>query len=26
LLERCKTLLDDPSLKAEIDNYIKSIK
>jgi predicted Zn-dependent protease len=26
LLEHCKTLLNDPSLKAEIDNYIKSIK
>jgi len=26
LFEQCKTLLKDPSLKAEIDNYIKSIR
>jgi tetratricopeptide (TPR) repeat protein len=26
LLEKCKTLVKDPSLKAEIDNYIRSIK
>jgi tetratricopeptide (TPR) repeat protein len=26
LFEQCKKLLKDPSLKAEIDNYIKSIK
>lgn len=26
LLEKCKSMLTDPSLKAELDNYIKSIK